>query len=185
MPRICVDDCGLKVDQGSLALDWNAVGSDQGTSRVGGWVVNPVGVPDDWLWLTTTMLAYTNDTCQPRRVWCWTEGPHVYTRMAPGNDWNFGITMALSTAGDPAAVRPSDDHAYLRTNHHGLMPAGSINDFAWTFKGPTYSQLVNPGQTLWMRNMWWWFPDEFAPHAINLIKIPWNVLRYVALPVTS
>ncbi|WIX76023.1 hypothetical protein QRX50_31690 [Amycolatopsis carbonis] len=187
MPSVCVNGCGFKVEGGSLGIDWAALGAKRGRADFGGWTVAPpLGKVADWsLIMTSASIAYKNVSCRAQHITFWTVAPVIYLRQVPGNDWNIGVTMASSKTGDPAAAFPSDDHSYFRERWHQSLPAGTNIEKTTSFWSKVYDDVVQPGETFFMRNAWWFSTPSFASSPVNIFKMPVNTLHYLALPVAD
>jgi hypothetical protein len=185
MPSVCVNGCGFTVDAGSLGLDWSAVGAEAAQASATGWSGSPTRNVEEWLEMASVDLQYTNTSCRPKLVQMQGFTPYLRMRLGPGNNWIRAFKLAYQINSDPGHPTPGALDAHVRANWSASMPAGTFREDSNPVHTIPFLTRVNPGDTLYMRHMFWWRTDSYTQSAFNWVNLPSIRVQYIAWPAAA
>lgn len=181
MPTVCVNDCGIAVDGGAIALDFGVLGVKVGSASDDAYSSTIPYATDGMERARYVRDSYSNQTCRPMQIAWFAEIPHVNMNMVAGNYWDCALYTTGQSGAQPDGYTFSmSTAARCRLSH----PGGSqMMRMSWPNVSTRRSRaVVAPGATFHMLATFWRAIIDRQDDSQNLMSWPSMTLKWEAWP---
>jgi len=183
VPSVCVCNCGLDVEDGTLCLDWQTVGMYR-TCAVGLPYSNSLSglsSSEEWFNLRDQSVAWTNATCRTHRVVVRVQMPYMLIKLGENNRWD--VRGFLDGAVDSPVSYDGGRSPEMQWSSvwSGGMPVGT--DQEQQSPGSAKREfIVPPGSTLTATGRIQARVPAYTPRPQNLLQFAGLVVSLSAWP---